>query len=417
MTIRLESAGGVISILSGTQQIGPPRSCELWVAGGRLICDMEDLDAMPSAVIHDPGSAQLWLPHVYGDQINDAILDLLESAEATGVDARDIDKPWQPDELIGAVRRATVAQWLEHWWPSRTGVIPCLDASLLELELSALHWRHRLLFDERETADRLEPLVPQLAQRLALLDGHGAAADVIEDAVDAVCHLLDLDTQAFDAVADAQERLMLGEDAAPAALTWAGDGVVGNPIAQEELALTASIDEEADEDFEEDAGEDTDGVIRLTVDPLQVRPRTVGGDRRNVEVVVKNGVAEITVAGGDLFADSLDARVWGMHPLPGTHTRLVRTEPLASTTWGYQLDIPLSGAGADLDPRSVDVVDPSVLSGRRTQEEILRDRDFITELIARRITGEGPGADTSAVAPFLVEMGDMGMGADEGEWR
>lgn len=365
----------------------------------------------------DPGSALLWLPHVFGDQIHDAVLDLLESAEATGVAARDIDDPWQPDELIGAVRRAAVAQWLERWWPSRTGVIPCLDATLLELELSALHWRHPLLFDEMETADRLEPLVPPLARRLALLDGQGPAADIIEDAVDAVCHLLDLDTQAFEAVADAQERHMLGEDAASTALAWAGDGVVGEPIVQEELALTASIDEEADEDFEDDAGEGADSVIRLTVDPLQVRPRTVGGDSGNVEVVVKNRVAEITVAGGDLFADSLDARVWGMHPLPGTHTRLARTEPLASTIWGYQVEVPLSGAGADLDPRSVDVVDSSVVSDRRTQEEILRDRDFITELVARRITGEGPGADTSAVAPFLVEMGDMGMGTDEGEWR
>lgn len=404
MTIRMEAAGGVISILGGADDITPPRSCELWVAGGRLIIDMTGIETMPSAVIDDLGQALLWLPHIFGDRLNDAVLDLMKDAAAAGVAMAEApDEDWLPGNLTEAVRWAAMAEWMGRWWPSHTADLPRLDAVALAVETCAQKWRYPLLFDQERLADELEPLLPALARLIAALEtgaGEAAATQIVWEAADAVCHLLDLDDPAFDLIALAHENHLLGaepdEEFTGLLQQYLADTTAPAPAAavREDLALAAGAGQEPEP-----------GVVQLTVDPIQVRPRTVGGQAGNVEVFTGDDAIEITVALGDVPARSLEVRIWPRDPMPGTSIRLpAAREPLTREAWGYVAQIPKAGHVSGLDPASVDIADPDLMSAPRRQEDATRDRDFIVDLITRRRHAGQDGPDTSAVAPLLAEL-------------
>lgn len=395
-------AGSVAAIEVGEQLHSPPSSETVWVSGGALTFDMHDQTRLPWAVIDDPELAMFWLPAVYGEAVSDALLGLLElsHADPSGEFSAEIAADGvEPGGLLAPARRVATGQWLMRWWPSARPQILLLDEGLLSLELASLKWQTPQLFDPAEASSEMSGLVPELAGRLGGLlsrEGQqpGAGESLREEALwaAAACasHSLDLDTDEFSIVAEAHE---LRTTTSPGELTAGIDALVQEldafraawqdrreqrpaHLAQGHYALAA----------DELSGEEADHLV--TVDPVQVPPRSVGGRDENVLVFVDapGNLLEVRVTVGDSPVDRLTARVWPKDGFP-----LPRLIDLFLTPVGYYGQTSLD----DLDPASCDVFDPEVVSPVRSATEIRQDLAFIRRFIISRRTDRSE--------PFAVE--------------
>ena len=413
MPITLTISSGMLTITAalGVERPRQPYRDSVLVAGGELGYSVERPDGLPEAVIYDTEAASLWLQALYGDRINDEVLALLDSSlsDASGELSTELpESAWSPTDLSRAASRVCLAEWLLQWWPSKGIGIPSLDVSLLALELATLKWETPLLFDEADTARDCELLVPELATRLpelvsALADGREAtgAELAVWRAAQAATHLLDLDTSAFAAVCAACQVYPLDVDAEDfnwalgeaidALEVWAEESNAASSgarsvITQADLALAA------DDDF----SDETD--LLLTVDPLQVPARSVGGRRENVSVFIDGDANALTILVdlGDVPLPGLMARVWTKSGL------LPRMVELRRTPDGYLGATTLD----DLDPGSLDVFDERLVSRPRRADEIAVDVDFIYSHVRARVLGAQQWSDDhpGPSGPFAAEL-------------
>lgn len=416
MTITITlSAGSLASITSGPELDKPPYAETLWVSGGALAFDMRTPHRMPTAVIDDITASLMWLPRVYGDTINDALLGLLERSEPDPTveqSAEVDDAAWEPTQLAASARRIMTAQWLHRWWPSQRVNIPALDEPLLTMERVTLTWQTPLLFDTATTAQEIEQLVPELAVRLEPLvaglsqQQPGAIVSRREAAVwaAAACasHCLDLETEEFMAIAEAHELRTT-----PASTSLADDvenllihldSFRAEALRRAEHRSLLPVGERHDYALAADDLPLTEADHYFTVDPIQVPPRSVGGRDDNASVFVDEAanLLQVRVAAGDSPVHLLMARVWpqGDFPLP-------RMVELRLTPHGYYGETALG----DLDPTSCDVFDPRLVSSSRGSVEVQRDLRFIRTVVSDRIDrantsppDQQPGGDGEPLA-------------------
>lgn len=415
MPITVAVSAGIVTITAlqpDAERPMPPYRETIRVSGGMLAYSLNDLTATPEAVIDDVEAALFWLPQLFGEPVRDLVLELLEGSRhnETGEILGEVQADSRrTSDLSALAGRVCLAEWLLQWWPSRGPGIPVLDVPLLALERSTLKWEAPLLFDEHETSLELEVLVPELGRRMAgLLDGleegheFSQHAPVLWRAAQATTHLLALDTAAFAAVAAACEAYALDPTSAdyPDALEEAF--IAAYDLADEERA---SVDRwehaiATQGDFALTAAEvaSDEPHMMLTVDPVQVPARAVGGREDNVALVVDEAANTVTILVdlGDLPLPGLMARVW---PHAGLLPRMV---PLTITPEGYRGETTLD----DLDLDSMDVFDERLVSRPRTPSSIAEDLEFIAHLIRSRIRrAEGLGNVTNEpMGPFAAEL-------------
>lgn len=140
-------------------RVGAPRTANLSVqavvvSGATVYIDVDDLSAVPTAVIHDETKASSWVAFVFGTDVESAVARQFRNdpggSEVAAAKAGPLAKP---------LTRMAIGLWLYRWWPlpDRTDV-PVLsetDEVALEAELGVLAWFADELFDGQDVAASL----------------------------------------------------------------------------------------------------------------------------------------------------------------------------------------------------------------------------------------------------------------------